>query len=125
LYWGFIEKQTSCSKYQIAEPEKALLDWIYLNLQAGLKPNLVLHTPITAFGSYYGKGWKTIYDMCGVVRAARNDFSAFKIQYPKTREPLQFLLQSYPTATSDYGVGLTKSHLEKLFENPFCVGRFY
>jgi len=26
LYWGFIEKQTRCSKYPIAEPEKALLD---------------------------------------------------------------------------------------------------
>jgi len=40
LYWGFIEKQTLYSKYPIAEPEKALLDWIYLTLQAGLKPNL-------------------------------------------------------------------------------------
>jgi len=40
LYWGFIEKQTRYSKYPIAEPEKALLDWIYLTLQAGLKPNL-------------------------------------------------------------------------------------
>jgi predicted transcriptional regulator of viral defense system len=40
LYWGFIEKQTRYSKYTIAEPEKALLDWIYLTLQAGLKPSL-------------------------------------------------------------------------------------
>ena len=40
LYWGFIEKQTRYSKYPIAEPEKALLDWIYLTLQAGLKPSL-------------------------------------------------------------------------------------
>ena len=40
LYWGFIEKQTRYSKYGIAEPEKALLDWIYLTLQAGLKPSL-------------------------------------------------------------------------------------
>jgi predicted transcriptional regulator of viral defense system len=40
LYWGFIEKQTRYSKYAIAEPEKALLDWIYLTLQAGLKPSL-------------------------------------------------------------------------------------
>ena len=32
LYWGFIEKQTRYSKYWIAEPEKALLDWIYLSL---------------------------------------------------------------------------------------------
>jgi len=40
LYWGFVEKQTRYSKYAIAEPEKALLDWIYLTLQAGLKPSL-------------------------------------------------------------------------------------
>ena len=40
LYWGFIEKQTRYSKYAIAEPEKALLDWVYLTLQAGLKPSL-------------------------------------------------------------------------------------
>jgi predicted transcriptional regulator of viral defense system len=40
LLWGFIEKQTRYSKYAIAEPEKALLDWIYLTLQAGLAPNL-------------------------------------------------------------------------------------
>jgi predicted transcriptional regulator of viral defense system len=40
LYWGFIEKQTRYSQYAIAEPEKALLDWIYLTLQAGLKPSL-------------------------------------------------------------------------------------
>lgn len=40
LYWGFVEKQTRYSKYAIAEPEKALLDWIYLTLQLGLKPGL-------------------------------------------------------------------------------------
>jgi len=40
LYWGFVEKQTRYSRYRIAEPEKALLDWIYLSLQAGLKPRL-------------------------------------------------------------------------------------
>jgi predicted transcriptional regulator of viral defense system len=40
LYWGFTEKQTRYSKYAIAEPEKALLDWIYLSMQAGLKPSL-------------------------------------------------------------------------------------
>lgn len=40
LFWGFIEKQTRYSKYRIAEPEKALLDWIYLALQSGLAPNL-------------------------------------------------------------------------------------
>jgi len=40
LFWGFIEKQTRYSKYAIAEPEKALLDWIYLHLQAGVTPSL-------------------------------------------------------------------------------------
>jgi predicted transcriptional regulator of viral defense system len=40
LYWGFVEKQTRYSKYRIAEPEKALLDWVYLSLQGGLKPHL-------------------------------------------------------------------------------------
>ena len=40
LYWGFVEKQTRYSKYRIAEPEKALLDWVYLSLQGGLKPYL-------------------------------------------------------------------------------------
>ena len=36
LYWGFEEKQTRYNNYQIALPEKALLDWIYLTRQAGL-----------------------------------------------------------------------------------------
>ncbi len=40
LFWGFVEKQTRYSKYRIAEPEKALLDWIYLTLQNGLTPHL-------------------------------------------------------------------------------------
>jgi predicted transcriptional regulator of viral defense system len=40
LFWGFVEKQTRYSKYRIAEPEKALLDWIYLSLQTGLRPHL-------------------------------------------------------------------------------------
>ena len=40
LFWGFVEKRTRYSKYRIAEPEKALLDWIYLSLQAGLAPSL-------------------------------------------------------------------------------------
>ena len=29
LYWGFGEKKTRYTTYKIAEPEKALLDWIY------------------------------------------------------------------------------------------------
>lgn len=40
LYWGFVEKQTRDSRYRLAEPEKALLDWIYLALQSGLTPHL-------------------------------------------------------------------------------------
>src|SRR6266478_6125990 len=40
LFWGFVEKPTRYSKYRIAEPEKALLDWIYLTLQSGLTPRL-------------------------------------------------------------------------------------
>jgi predicted transcriptional regulator of viral defense system len=40
LFWGFVEKQTRYSKYRIAEPEKALLDWVYLTLQSGLTPHL-------------------------------------------------------------------------------------
>ncbi len=36
LYWGYEEKPTRYNKYLIAEPEKALLDWIYLTRQEGL-----------------------------------------------------------------------------------------
>jgi predicted transcriptional regulator of viral defense system len=36
LYWGYQEKSTRYNKYLIAEPEKALLDWIYLSRQEGL-----------------------------------------------------------------------------------------
>jgi hypothetical protein len=31
LFWRFQEKKTRCSSYKIAEPEKALLDWIYFS----------------------------------------------------------------------------------------------
>jgi len=36
LYWGFEQKRTRYTTYQIALPEKALLDWIHLNRQEGL-----------------------------------------------------------------------------------------
>jgi predicted transcriptional regulator of viral defense system len=36
LYWGYEEKATRYNRYLIAEPEKAVLDWIYLNRQEGL-----------------------------------------------------------------------------------------
>lgn len=40
LYWGFVRKTTRYSSYLIAEPEKAILDWIYLGLQNGAAPAL-------------------------------------------------------------------------------------
>ena len=36
LYWGYEQKATRYNKYLMAEPEKALLDWIYLTRQEGL-----------------------------------------------------------------------------------------
>lgn len=36
LFWGFTEKKVRYGKYRIAEPEKALLDWIYFTLKDGL-----------------------------------------------------------------------------------------
>jgi predicted transcriptional regulator of viral defense system len=36
LFWGFEQKKTRFHSYRIAEPEKALLDWIYLSRQEGL-----------------------------------------------------------------------------------------
>lgn len=40
LYWGFLRKTTRYGKYFIAEPEKAILDWIYIGIQNGLAPDL-------------------------------------------------------------------------------------
>ena len=37
LYWGSQEKRTRLGSYKIAEPEKALLDWIYLQRQESLR----------------------------------------------------------------------------------------
>jgi predicted transcriptional regulator of viral defense system len=36
LYWGYEQKATRYNNYLVAEPEKALLDWIYLTRQEGL-----------------------------------------------------------------------------------------
>jgi predicted transcriptional regulator of viral defense system len=36
LYWGYEQKATRFNKYLTAEPEKALLDWVYLTRQEGL-----------------------------------------------------------------------------------------
>src|SRR5260370_19636243 len=36
LFWGYVEKKARYGSYRIAEPEKALLDWIYFALQDGL-----------------------------------------------------------------------------------------
>lgn len=38
LHWGFVQKRTRYGNYQIAEPEKALLDSLYLALQQGINP---------------------------------------------------------------------------------------
>lgn len=35
LFWGFREKRTRYGAYNVADPEKALLDWIYLRRQEG------------------------------------------------------------------------------------------
>ena len=40
LFWGYIEKKSRYGKYKIAEPEKALLDWIYFALQDSLPVQL-------------------------------------------------------------------------------------
>lgn len=40
LYWGFVRKTTRYGSYLLAEPEKAILDWIYLGLQNGTAPAL-------------------------------------------------------------------------------------
>jgi predicted transcriptional regulator of viral defense system len=40
LYWGYAQKRTRYGSYQIAEPEKALLDFVYLALQQGIDPAL-------------------------------------------------------------------------------------
>lgn len=40
LYWGYIRKPTRYGSYLIAEPEKAILDWLYLSLQDGIIPDL-------------------------------------------------------------------------------------
>jgi predicted transcriptional regulator of viral defense system len=36
LYWGFTRKKTRYGTYNLAEPEKALLDWIYFQSVDGL-----------------------------------------------------------------------------------------
>ena len=40
LLWGFATKQTRYGSYRLAEPEKALLDWLYLCLQDGIHPSV-------------------------------------------------------------------------------------
>jgi predicted transcriptional regulator of viral defense system len=40
LFWGYIEKKARYTPYKIAEPEKALLDWIYFHLKDGLPVQL-------------------------------------------------------------------------------------
>ena len=40
LYFGFVQKRTRYGSYQLAEPEKAVLDSVYLALQDGIEPAL-------------------------------------------------------------------------------------
>ena len=40
LYWGFVRKTTRYGSYLIAEPEKTILDWIYLGIRNGTAPAL-------------------------------------------------------------------------------------
>jgi predicted transcriptional regulator of viral defense system len=40
LYWGFVRKTTRYGSYLVAEPEKAILDWIYLGIRNGAAPAL-------------------------------------------------------------------------------------
>jgi predicted transcriptional regulator of viral defense system len=40
LYWGYIKKTTRYGSYLIAEPEKAILDWVYFSLRGGNSPAL-------------------------------------------------------------------------------------
>jgi len=40
LFWGFQQRRTRYGQYNVAEPEKALLDWVYLRRQEGS----VVHT---------------------------------------------------------------------------------
>jgi predicted transcriptional regulator of viral defense system len=40
LFWGFVERKSRYGAYRIAEPEKALLDRVYLGLQTGVAVQL-------------------------------------------------------------------------------------
>ncbi len=40
LFWGFQNKRTRYGNYNVADPEKALLDWVYLGRQQGS----IIHT---------------------------------------------------------------------------------
>jgi predicted transcriptional regulator of viral defense system len=78
LYWGFEEKQTRYNSYQIAVPEKALLDWIYLSRQEGLP------TPL---------------DEINVQLLDRKKLRAFAERFPKTvQEVVKELLLDHALA---------------------------
>lgn len=70
LLWGFEVKRTRHGSYRIAEPEKALLDWVYLQRQEGLP---------TAFDELDLKtvDWKKLYRYAGKFpRAVRTALEA-------------------------------------------------
>ena len=54
LHWGFEENRTRHGSYLIAEPGKALLDWVYLQRQEGLPT--ALHEL-----SFKGIDWKKLH----------------------------------------------------------------
>lgn len=79
LYWGFEDKNTRYNKYHLAEPEKALLDWIYLSRQEGLP------TPL---------------DEINLRFLDRKKLSDYATRFPRTVEQTvkQLLLESFVAA---------------------------
>jgi len=79
LYWGFEDKNTRYNKYRLAEPEKALLDWIYLSRQEGLP------TPL---------------DEINLRFLDRKKLSDYATRFPRTVEQTvkQLLLESFVAA---------------------------
>jgi hypothetical protein len=89
LYWGYEEKATRYNKYFIAEPEKALLDWIYLSRQEGLP------TPLDELHLQFLSAPK-LRDYA--VRFPRTVNNAIKDLLLETAFPLQNLDERHPRA---------------------------
>src|SRR6201997_3661305 len=87
LYWGTEGRATRYNKYRIAEPEKALLDWIYLSRQEGLPTPLdeinVQFLDVSKLRSYAKKFPRTVDEVV-------KDFLLDHIQAAlRTRQMLQ------------------------------------